>query len=101
MSDGRLSLPTSGGFHGGLYSITAQGQQAALVEDRPVNPPIRYTRHHPITEVFFDGYVDSSELDYSLGWLKSSMIPLAESFQSLLRASGSCCCPLELLSGME
>lgn len=71
------------------------------MEDKPVNPPIRYTRHHPITEVFFDGYVDSSELGCSLGWLKSSMIPLAESFQNLLRASESCCCPLELPSGME
>jgi hypothetical protein len=65
-----------------------------------VNPPIRCTRHHPITEVFFDGYVDSSELDYSLGWLNFSMTPLAENFQSLLRAFESCF-PLELLSGME
>lgn len=65
-----------------------------------MNPPIRYTRHHPITEVFFDGYVDSSELDYSLGWPKFSMTPLAGSLQSLLRAFESCFL-LELLSGME
>jgi hypothetical protein len=45
------------------YNESVGSRVYLLQEDRPVNPPIRYTRHHPITEVFFDGYVDSSELE--------------------------------------